>query len=147
MTPQEAFSNFFLNNFKISMPRFVVLTHDYPFLHWDFMLEQGESLRAWRLSAEPDSGGEISAEPLPDHRLEYLDYEGPVSGVRGEVTQWDRGEYEVIEESQEKLSVQLHGEKLKGRTTLQSGPEHSSTEYSVLSTQHSQRLTFSFVPE
>ncbi len=129
------------------MPRFVVLTHDHPFLHWDFMLEQGESLRTWRLSAEPNSGEEISAEPLSDHRLEYLVYEGPVSGDRGEVTQWDRGEYEVIEESQDKLSVQLHGEKLKGRTTLQSGTEHSSTEYSVLSTQHSHCLTFLFIPD
>ena len=136
------------------MPRFVVLTHNHPFLHWDFMLEQGESLRTWRLSAEPNSGGEISAEPLPDHRLEYLDYEGPVSGERGEVTQWDRGEYELIEESPEKFAVLLKGEKLKGRTTLQSGPENSSTEYSVfgtqnsvLSPQHSHCLTFLFVPE
>ena len=136
------------------MPRFVVLTHNHPCLHWDFMLEQGESLRTWRLSAEPNSGREISAEPLPDHRLEYLDYEGPVSGNRGDVMQWDRGEYELIEESPEKLSVQLHGEKLKGRTTLQSRPENSRTEYSVLGTQnsvlnpqHSQYLTFMFVPE
>ena len=136
------------------MPRFVVLTHNHPFLHWDFMLELGESLRAWRLSAEPDSGGEISAEPLPDHRLEYLDYEGPVSGDRGDVTQWDRGEYELIAESPEKLTVQLHGKKLKGRTTLQSGPENSSIQYSVLNPQssifnpqHSQYLTFLFVPE
>ena len=136
------------------MPRFVILTHDHPFLHWDFMLEQGESLRTWRLSAEPNSGGEISAEPLPDHRLEYLDYEGPVSGDRGDVTQWDRGEYELIAESPEKLTVQLHGKKLKGRTTLQSDTENPSTESSVLNPQSSifnlqssQCLTFLFIPE
>ena len=23
------------------MPRFAVLTHDHPFLHWDFLLEDG----------------------------------------------------------------------------------------------------------
>ena len=126
------------------MPRFVVLTHDHPFLHWDFMLEQGASLRTWRLSAEPNSGREISAEPLPDHRLEYLDYEGPLSGDRGDVTQWDRGEYELIEESQDKLSLQLHGEKLKGRTTLQSDTEIPNPQSSMFNPQ---RLTFSFVSE
>jgi len=147
MTPQEEFSNFSLNNLKISMSRFVILTHNHPVLHWDFMLEQGESLRTWRLSAEPNSPGEIFAEPLSNHRLEYLDYEGPVSRDRGEVTQWDRGEYEVIEESPDRLSVQLHGKKLKGRTTLQSVTENSSTQYSVLSTQPSHYLTFVFDPE
>jgi hypothetical protein len=129
------------------MPRFVVLTHDHPELHWDFMLEQGTSLRTWRLSAEPNSGGAISAEPLPDHRLEYLDYEGPLSGDRGEVTQWDRGEYELIEESQSKLSLQLHGEKLNGRTTLQSDSENPNPQSSILNPQSSHCLTFSFVPE
>ena len=129
------------------MLRFVILTHNHPFLHWDFMFEQGESLRTWRLSAEPSSGGKIFAEPLPDHRLEYLDYEGSISGNRGEVTQWDRGEYKLIEESQHKLSLTLHGEKLKGRTTLQSCPEGSRPDYSELRPQHPQRLTFLFVPE
>ena len=49
------------------------------------MLEQGEKLRTWRLATPPDAAGPIDAEPLADHRVAYLDYEGPVSGGRGEV--------------------------------------------------------------
>ena len=33
------------------MPRFVILEHDHPSLHWDFILEVGEVLWTWRLSA------------------------------------------------------------------------------------------------
>ena len=72
--------------------RFAILTHDHPFPHWDLLLEAGETCRTWRLLANPDSEGPIPAEILPDHRVFYLDYEGPVSGNRGTVLQWDSGE-------------------------------------------------------
>ncbi|HUE13293.1 MAG TPA: DNA polymerase ligase N-terminal domain-containing protein [Planctomycetaceae bacterium] len=101
------------------MPRFAVLTHDHPTLHWDFLLEQGEKLRTWRLAQPPDAAGPIDAEALADHRLAYLDYEGPVSGGRGEVRRWDRGEYEVVESTSERLVVRLAGERLRGEASLE----------------------------
>jgi hypothetical protein len=107
------------------MPRFVVLSHDHPTLHWDFMLEQGEKLRTWRLGRPPDAAGPIDAEPLADHRLAYLDYEGPVGDGRGEVRRWDRGEYETIESTPERLVVRLAGERLRGEASLER-PAHSS---------------------
>jgi len=67
------------------MPRFVVLQHDWPQLHWDLMLENGANLRTWRLSEVPHSGHPIPLVRLPPHRSIYLDYEGPVSGNRGSV--------------------------------------------------------------
>ena len=76
------------------MPHYVILTHDHPFLHWDFMLEQAGVLLTWRLLSEPAVGAEVRAERLADHRLAYLDYEGPVSGGRGSVVRWDYGTYE-----------------------------------------------------
>jgi hypothetical protein len=76
------------------MPRFSILTHDYPFVHWDFLLEAGNSCRTWRLLERPDSQPVIAAESLPDHRLMYLNYEGPVSGDRGTVSAWDTGTFE-----------------------------------------------------
>jgi len=100
------------------MPRFVVLTHDHPFLHWDLMLEKEAVLRAWRLLQAPGGPGVIPAEGLPDHRLAYLDYEGPVSGNRGTVQAFDRGEYVVVEEAEGLLGLQLRGEKLRGTATL-----------------------------
>ena len=78
------------------MPRFVVLAHDWPSPHWDFLAESGGVLRAWRLLAEPAAGAEVPAEPNADHRLAYLDYEGPVSGGRGRVARWAAGTCEWL---------------------------------------------------
>lgn len=64
------------------MPRYVILEHDHPTLHWDLMLETGATLRTWRLSTLPASEHSVDATALPDHRSFYLDYEGPLSGNR-----------------------------------------------------------------
>jgi hypothetical protein len=101
------------------MPRFVVLEHDHPFLHWDLMLECGATLRTWRLMRPPDSGGSIEAERLDDHRVAYLDYEGPVSKGRGCVSRWDHGRYEPVCNDGKRIEVELSGEKLRGRAVLQ----------------------------
>lgn len=100
------------------MPQFVILTHDFPVWHWDFMLEQKSALQTWRLLANPASGEGVGAELLADHRSEYLDYEGPVSGNRGNVQRWDRGEYQVLEDLPDRLVVRLNGTRLAGRATL-----------------------------
>ncbi|HXY35612.1 MAG TPA: DNA polymerase ligase N-terminal domain-containing protein, partial [Planctomycetaceae bacterium] len=100
------------------MPRFVVLTHDHPFLHWDLMLEHGDSLRTWRLKKPPDAEGSITAEALGNHRLAYLDYEGPVSGGRGTVERWDAGTYETLESTSNRLVVRFAGKKLVGVAPL-----------------------------
>lgn len=76
------------------MPRIAILRHDAPFLHWDLLLETGDVARAWRLLRNPAIEEPIAAEELPDHRLLYLDYEGPVSNDRGTVAAIFRGEYE-----------------------------------------------------
>src|SRR5947208_419106 len=78
---------------RSAMPRYVILEHDYPTLHWDFLLEAGAVLRAWRLAAPPQPDRAVPAEPSFDHRLVYLEYEGPVSGDRGCVRRWDSGTY------------------------------------------------------
>jgi hypothetical protein len=96
----------------------VVLAHDHPVLHWDFMFEQQGSLRTWRLAQPPQDGAEIEAQSLADHRLDYLDYEGPVSGGRGCVTRWDRGECEVSSSEAGSLTLRLSGARLRGAATL-----------------------------
>jgi hypothetical protein len=81
------------------MPRFAILEHDYPVLHWDLLLEVGDVLKAWRLAQPPGPNVDcIEAIELADHRLLYLDYEGPVSGGRGLVKRWDAGTY--VEDSE-----------------------------------------------
>jgi hypothetical protein len=100
------------------MPRFVVLEHDHPELHWDLMLETGDVLRTWRLLRPPDTLGEsIDAIAIGDHRKAYLDYEGPVSGGRGHVKRWDAGEYRSTA-SQTGLELFFEGKRLRGAARM-----------------------------
>src|SRR5579871_6790018 len=101
------------------MPRFVLLEHDHPFLHWDLMLEAGGALRTWRLTVPPRPGGEMGAEAIGDHRLAYLDYEGPVSGNRGQVKRWDGGTFEWLEQDTARITVRLAGQRLLGVLLLE----------------------------
>ncbi len=73
--------------------RFVVLEHDHPILHWDLMLEFDGALLTWRLPANVQINEWGVSERLPDHRLAYLDYEGPVSKGRGTVRRITGGQY------------------------------------------------------
>ena len=102
------------------MPRFAVLAHDWPAPHFDFLLEAGDVLRAWRLSTAPEIGVN-AAEANFDHRKLYLDYEGEVSGGRGTVRRWDAGTFEWVEDAPGQVVVELHGEKLSGRMELRYG--------------------------
>ena len=106
------------------MPRFVVLRHDPPpdaagTLHWDFMLEIGDVLKTWALDEEPQDGASIRATALADHRLAYLDYEGPVSQNRGFVTRWDQGTFELLGVTDQVWRVRLSGEKLRDEVLCQ----------------------------
>lgn len=100
------------------MPRFVLLEHDHPEFHWDFMLESNDTLLTWRLDRIPDKAGEIAAVSLPDHRIAYLDYEGPISGNRGSVVRVDRGDFEVLASEDGIESVRLNGSRLQGTVSL-----------------------------
>lgn len=78
----------------------VQLRHELPDGSWhiDWMLArdpQGTApLLTWRLARPLDAlepGESVDAEHIGDHRPDYLDYEGPVSGDRGHVTRIARG--------------------------------------------------------
>src|SRR5712692_5038328 len=101
------------------MPRFVILEHDQPALHWDLMLEAGEVLVTWRLAAPPSPAQAVRAQRLADHRKAYLDYEGPVSGGRGTVTRWDDGTFEWLEDVDECKVVRLAGKRVNGTFRLE----------------------------
>ncbi len=130
------------------MPRFVLLRHEFPAgdaraSHWDLMLEHEGRLRTWALASLPESwrgvlggpaastggcgggrdgtssfGPDVQAQRLPDHRLTYLHYEGPVSRGRGHVKQCDTGTYELLSEEPSHLDVNICGSRLTGRISL-----------------------------
>lgn len=106
------------------MPRFVLLHHECPLdfdkpSHWDFMVEAEGVLWTWELRELPtpwlDALGELRSAPnqqvyatrLADHRMAFLDYEGPLTHNRGLVSCVTRGEYEFIENSPDRLEIRL----------------------------------------
>ncbi|MCE9524843.1 MAG: hypothetical protein K8R36_02165, partial [Planctomycetales bacterium] len=53
-----------------------------------------------------------------DHRLAYLEYEGPVSGNRGTVSRVEEGEYHAVEQTEVYLRYQIAGKLIDGMLTL-----------------------------
>jgi len=103
-------------------PRFVLLHHQMPAhqprpAHWDLMLESGEVLWTWALAEVPTPDRPTTAERLADHRTDYLEYEGPVSGGRGSVRRHDCGTYRLVQCRAGEITVELDGRLLRG--TLQ----------------------------
>ncbi|MCC6492367.1 MAG: hypothetical protein IT424_05040 [Pirellulales bacterium] len=118
------------------MPRFVLLRHECPPnygkpSHWDLMLERAGVLMTWSLEELPIAwqqaiGQEPAGRPaatlvarkLPDHRLAYLEYEGPLSAGRGHVTRCAAGEYCVMQASRERWCIDLTSDTLVGAVVL-----------------------------
>jgi hypothetical protein len=125
------------------MPRFVLLFHQCPpdyerGSHWDLMFEEGGALRTWALAElprdwqaahrdtlqtcgpcpPPAAGDTVEAEELADHRLAYLDYEGPISGDRGAVTRVEAGTYQTVSQTPDRWEITIAGCNLQGRVTL-----------------------------
>ena len=100
------------------MPRFVLLEHRWDGVHWDLMLESGETLRTWAIDAPIVPGVELSARALPDHRVIYLDYEGPISGDRGTVRRVDSGSFASLDWRDDLIRVRLEGRQLVGIAEL-----------------------------
>lgn len=104
--------------------RFAILVHDHPFVHWDLLIEEEQSARTWRLHESPDrwllatEPVVISAEEIAQHRLRYLDYEGPVSRERGTVMLWDRGEILSWIQNGVTVEAELVGRRLNGRLRI-----------------------------
>jgi hypothetical protein len=113
------------------MPRFVLLHHECPpdYIkpsHWDFMLEFQGSLWTWELRELPpkwcgnegESENVLSVTRLADHRIEYLDYEGPLTGSRGSVTRVASGSFAVLQNTSELLQIQLDSDLYRGVVQL-----------------------------
>lgn len=94
------------------MPRYVVLQHETPAdqsrpVHWDLMLEAGEVLWTWALPELPRPDFEAVAERLADHRIVYLEYEGPISRGRGEVRRIISGEFEFESATEDRIHLRI----------------------------------------
>ncbi len=109
---------------------FVVHEHRATRLHYDFRLEINGVLKSWAVPKGPslNPADKRLAVMVPDHALEYIDFEGIIpegSYGAGPVVVWDSGVFiprdtenpsAAIEEGN--LSFELKGKKLKGGFAL-----------------------------
>lgn len=111
------------------MRAFVVQKHDASRLHYDFRLESEDGvLVSWAVPKGPSTNPETKrlAILVEDHPLDYLHFEGIIPSGNygaGTVIVWDTGNYTSKETLSEqlkrgKVSVELHGGKLKGMFSL-----------------------------
>lgn len=103
--------------------RFVIQEHHARRIHWDLRLERDGVLASWALprGVPPTPKDNRLAVRTEDHPLEYLDFEGEIpKGEYGAGTMkvWDRGTYVAEKFSDEKVEVELRGERVTGRYAL-----------------------------
>jgi len=118
---------------------FVIQQHHATRLHHDFRLEMmnGDSpvLVSWAVpKGLPRRRGERHlAIRTPDHSMEHATFTGPIPEGEyggGEVRIFDRGEYELIDRNDERLTFRLEGERLAGIWHLvHTGPKDGKEQW------------------
>ena len=101
--------------------RFVVQEHTTPEgVHWDLMLETGQTLTTFRLAERPQDvlRHAVEAVRIADHAMRFLAYEGPVQKGTGKVRIVERGTYRRLDEREDIITLDVQGAVLQGSFTL-----------------------------
>ncbi len=111
--------------------RFVILEHRWNGIHWDVLIEYPDQpdgpLATWAVDGVIRPGLEQPARRLPDHRRVYLEYEGPVSGGRGEVRRVAQGNASAQIWTEALVELDVKGDQLAGPVSLRrTGAEGSA---------------------
>ena len=101
----------------------VIQEHHASHLHWDLRLEINGVLKSWAIPKQPPRTKSVKrlAIQVEDHPLSYASFHGVIPKGNygaGKVEIWDKGKYELIEKTKDKIEFKLHGKKLKGTYVL-----------------------------
>jgi DNA ligase D-like protein (predicted 3'-phosphoesterase) len=102
---------------------YLIQKHAASHLHYDLRLEMDGVLKSWAIPKEPplDSGIKRLAVQVEDHPLGYATFVGIIPEGEygaGTVEIWDKGTYDLIDKKENKLIVNLKGQKLRGSYVL-----------------------------
>ena len=95
---------------------FVIHKHHASHLHWDLRLEINNVLKSWAVPRQPPTtkGVKRLAIEVEDHPLNYATFEGTIPKGNygaGKVEIWDKGKYELINKTKNKIEFKLKGKK------------------------------------
>lgn len=98
---------------------YVVQEHAATHLHYDLRLEMDGTLKSWAVPKEPPLSPGIKrlAVQVEDHPVEYANFAGTIPEGKygaGTVAIWDKGTYRLVDRKEDKLIVEIQGERLKG---------------------------------
>jgi DNA ligase D-like protein (predicted ligase)/DNA ligase D-like protein (predicted polymerase)/DNA ligase D-like protein (predicted 3'-phosphoesterase) len=102
---------------------FVIQKHNATRLHYDLRLERDGVMVSWAVprGLPTEHGDRRLAVHTEDHPIEYSSFQGRIPEGEyggGEVKIFDRGTYDVVEWTDDKVSFRLRGERLQGEYHL-----------------------------
>jgi len=103
--------------------KYVIQKHAATHLHYDLRLEMDGALKSWAIPKEPPTAPNVRrlAVQVEDHPIEYGNFEGTIPEGEygaGSVEIWDKGTYKLIDRKEDKLIVDINGNRLKGTYIL-----------------------------
>jgi len=100
-------------------PIYLIQRHEASHLHWDLRLEFNGVLKSWAVPKEPakEPGIKRLAIQTEDHPLPYALFEGEIPEGQygaGSVSIWDKGTFNLLEKTADKILFDVYGIRLNG---------------------------------
>jgi DNA ligase D-like protein (predicted 3'-phosphoesterase) len=102
---------------------YLVHKHAATHLHYDLRLEMDGTLKSWAVPKEPPTAPGVKrlAVQVEDHPMSYATFEGTIPEGEygaGLVEIWDSGTYKLVDRKEDKLIIEINGQKLRGNYVL-----------------------------